>query len=155
MTDQQPEHQPEVLETTEAQGEQLEQVEPHQPDDEQVRALRAEARNYRQKASAAKQEVERAHGIAEAYVRRAVEAMVADKITRPALLWQMGGTTPMELIGEDGEIDAERLEAAVAATVEAVPEVKPQPHHGDMGPRRTTTPRPARQFGDVLKGSGR
>lgn len=151
MTEQQPE--PEVVEA-EAQDEQQAEEQQPEPDateeeSERVRALSVESKTYRQKASAARKEADAMRTVAEAYVRQAAERLIGNRLSRPGLVWELGGMSPLDLLTEDATIDTERLDAAVEVVVTKVPEARPPIHHGDLGVKKSTTP-PARGFGDVL-----
>jgi hypothetical protein len=52
--------------------------------------------------------------------RADVERMVAHRLTDPADLW-LAGVNVDDLRGEDGEIDTEKVDAAIVATLEAHP----------------------------------
>ena len=122
-----------------------------------MKKLREKSRTYRQRIAEVKTESVALKSLAEVYVRQAIEGLVADRLSRPGLLWQLGGvSSAFDLLTDDNKIDLVRLDAAVKATLAQVPEAATfNRHHGDLGPRKVAKTKPTRAFGDVLRGDGR
>ena len=162
MSEQQAEHEPvDLLEAVaqEPEGETPHEAEPagEATDEDHVKKLREESRTYRQRIAEVKTESVALKSLAEVYVRQAIEGLVADRLSRPGLLWELGEvSSPFDLLTDDNKIDLVRLDAAVKATLTHVPEAATfNRHHGHLGPRKVAKTKPTRAFGDVSRGDGR
>ncbi len=120
--------------------------------EETGKGANAEAAKYRTRLR--ETEVER-DGIAErltSYQRREAERLAAATLSRASDLW-LDGTEVVEMLDDEGQLDPEKVTAAVASVLDGRPQleagrVRPRPDRAQGG---TVAPQ-APGWGDVLRG---
>jgi len=120
--------------------------------EETGKGANAEAARYRTRLR--ETEAER-DGISErlvGYQRREAERIAGATLSRPADLW-LDGVDPSELLDDDGQLDPEKVTAAVAGVLDGRPQleagrVRPRPDHAQGGPAAPQ----ASGWQDVLQG---
>ena len=75
---------------------------------------------YRVERNQAREALAEAQARIEAYQRREVERLAAD-LAQPGDIFELGSVSLADLLGEDGEVDADAVSEAVADLIEARP----------------------------------
>lgn len=122
--------------------------EPEEPDPSKAGR---EAAAYRRKLRDAEAERDALAGRLEAAQRRDVERIAADLLGDPKDLW-LGGVQVAEVLDDEGQVDRERLDARIAEVLTEHPSWKRFVVPSFDGGVRTSSPRPAPTFGDLLRG---
>lgn len=89
------------------------------PETEEAPKGNREAR-YRVERNQAREALAEAQARVEAYQRREVERLAAD-LAQPGDIFELGGVSLADLLGEDGEVDADAVSEAVNALIEIRP----------------------------------
>lgn len=136
----------------EGQGPEGEQV-PETPEDDTLAGIRREAAGYRVKLRETEQERVRLAGTVETMQRAEVERIATEGPIGGALadgqdLWRAGAELG-GLLSEDGRVDAEKVQAAARAALEAHPHWGPPPVSMDGGVRQSLSGPP--DFAESLR----
>lgn len=75
---------------------------------------------YRVERNQAREERDALAARVEAYQRREVERLAAE-LAQPGDIFELGGVSLVDLLGEDGEVDADAVSDAVSALIESRP----------------------------------
>lgn len=131
-----------------------EQAEAEGGPDTQPEGGNAEAARYRTRLRATEGERDTLAQQVERMQRAEAERLAGERLAQPSDLFDVGGTALADLLTDDGDVDADRVTAAVQALLDA----RPGLHRDakvtwpDMGAGQRETSAPTKTWGAVLRG---
>ncbi|MGW4019930.1 hypothetical protein [Streptomyces sp. NPDC005009] len=121
------------------------------PENETV-SPNTEAAKYRRKLREAESHVEALSDRVNTLIRRDIEQRVADRLSVPGDLFDLGKHNISDLLNEAGEVDEEKLSGAVAALIESRPGLAKAKGWGSVGgSARSAVAPPAPTWSDALR----